>query len=334
MAGSKKMHRNFNEKSAVGGHIDNISGAMGRRIEEIPIERLKPYGANARTHSRRQIKLIARSIKRYGFINPLLIDGDNRIIAGHGRVAAARELGLLTVPAVRINHLKEADLRAYVLADNKLAELAGWDRDILTIELQGLIEIGYDIEYTGFTTEEIDFTANNVDRVSSDSSTLDDDIPDLKDPPAVRPGELWLLDQHRMLCGNADQSINYFQLLNGRKVDLALISAPRLEVVNFERLFGAAAAVPGDRAVHLILWSGPASLRRCALAVVSMIVSPMYAFGTAARALAPSMYWCSRLEPHAMPWTSKVPSTNTNAAGCGTIQGLIFADESMNSASV
>jgi ParB-like chromosome segregation protein Spo0J len=126
------------------------------QIEQMPINALRPRDRNARTHSKRQIRQLRESILRFDFNNPILVDDDGHIIAGHGRVEAAKGLGMTTVPAVRLSHLNEAEKRAYVIADNRLAEKAGWDPEILAIELQGLIDIGFDVELTGFETPEID----------------------------------------------------------------------------------------------------------------------------------------------------------------------------------
>ena len=126
------------------------------KIETLPLNTLKPYARNARTHSKRQIKQIAKSIERFGFNNPILIDDDKQIIAGHGRAEAAKLIGMAMVPTVRLSHLSEADKRAYILADNKLAENAGWDREILAIELQALVDVDFDFEGVGFESAEID----------------------------------------------------------------------------------------------------------------------------------------------------------------------------------
>ncbi len=124
--------------------------------EVVAVSALKPYPRNARTHSRRQIKKIAASIERFGFVNPVLIDENNQIIAGHGRVAAAKLLGWQEVPTLRIEHLDETEKRAYILADNRLADEAGWDREMLAIELQGLIDLDFSIEFSGFDITEVD----------------------------------------------------------------------------------------------------------------------------------------------------------------------------------
>src|SRR3974377_2597268 len=125
-------------------------GAASIKVKITPVRELRPHPNNARTHSRKQVKQIAKSIEKFGFWNPVLVDDAKQIIAGHGRVEAAKLLGLEVVPTCLICHLSEAEKRAYILADNKLAENAGWDRELLAIELQGLIELDVDIELTGF----------------------------------------------------------------------------------------------------------------------------------------------------------------------------------------
>jgi hypothetical protein len=138
-------------------------------IEHVSILSLKPYPRNARRHSKAQIKQIAASIERFGFNNPVLIADDGEIVAGHGRVAAAKLFGIETVPAVRLSHLTEAERRAYVIADNKLALNAGWEREMLAIELQGLVDLDFEVGLTGFSLAEVDivqisFTAGQFSR--------------------------------------------------------------------------------------------------------------------------------------------------------------------------
>ena len=145
------------------GTLDNVN----RNIEFVPVEQLLPYEANARTHSRKQIRQIANSIERFGFTNPVLIDDQNGIIAGHARVEAAKLLGLSGIPALRLSHLSAAERRAYIIADNKLAQKAGWNREILAIELQGLIDLDFDVELTGFEMDEIDILLDDVDEASA-----------------------------------------------------------------------------------------------------------------------------------------------------------------------
>lgn len=143
-------------------------------IVELSIEKLKPYAGNARTHSKKQLKQIAASIERFGFTNPVLTDEDGAIIAGHGRVEAARLLGIKTVPTLALSHLNDAERRAYILADNKLALNAGWDQDLLAIELQGLLDLNFDLELTGFGLAEIDYVLDEAARASPDKAGTED----------------------------------------------------------------------------------------------------------------------------------------------------------------
>lgn len=144
------------------------------KILSVPLDQLKPYGNNARTHSPRQISQIARSIKDFGFNNPILVDAGGAVIAGHGRLLAARELGLKEVPVISLEHLSDAEKRAYILADNKLAEKAGWDREILQIELEALFELDFDLTLTGFETPEIDLLLNVDGKELENTDTIPD----------------------------------------------------------------------------------------------------------------------------------------------------------------
>src|SRR5262245_40969917 len=143
------------------------------------VQTLKPYPHNARTHSKRQIEQIARSIERFGFLNPVLIDASGTIIAGHGRVEAAKLLGLAQVPTLRIEHLSDEEKRAYILADNKLAEKAGWDREILAIELQALVDMGFEIELTGCEMADVDFILDEATEIKQAPLLPEDSIPEL-----------------------------------------------------------------------------------------------------------------------------------------------------------
>lgn len=162
-------------------------------IEMLPLAALRPYSGNARTHSRKQVSQIADSIRRFGFTNPVLISDDGEIIAGHGRVMAAKDLGINEVPAVRLSHLSPEERRAYVLADNKLAINAGWDTEVLAIELQALIDLDFDVSLTGFSLAEIDFTLDHArDASPTSGDEAADRIPLQSDGPAVtRSGDLW-----------------------------------------------------------------------------------------------------------------------------------------------
>ena len=138
---------------------------VGTQVTERSITSLRPYARNARTHSKKQVRQIAASIERFGFTNPVLISGDGEIIAGHGRVEAAKLLGWKAVPTIALAHLSETERRAYVLADNKLALNAGWDKEILAIELQALVDFEFDVEVTGFSLAEVDFVLDEAAEV-------------------------------------------------------------------------------------------------------------------------------------------------------------------------
>ena len=196
-------------------------------VELRPVSALRPYSRNARTHSKRQIKKIAASIQEFGFVNPILIDGDDQIIAGHGRCAAAKLLGLEAVPVLRISHLSEAQKRAYILADNRLAEDAGWDQEMLAIELQGLIECEYSVEATGFEIAEVDQVLEDEAQTKPPDSEDADCIPAPNPGPAVtRRGDLWQLGNHRLYCGDALDEASYNALLVGAQASLVFTDPP------------------------------------------------------------------------------------------------------------
>lgn len=167
------------------------------------ISNLKPYANNARTHSKEQIKQIADSIKVFGFTNPILIDKNDNIIAGHGRLEGAKLLGMDTVPTILLEHLTEEQKKAYIIADNRLAEKAGWDKEILALELQGLmkIDLDFDLTITGFDMPEVDIMIQEL----SEENTEEDDIPDVDEgiPPVTQKGDLWQLGEHFIYCGDS-----------------------------------------------------------------------------------------------------------------------------------
>jgi len=197
------------------------------KIEYTPVRELRPHPNNPRTHSRKQIKQIAKSIETFGFCNPVLIDDGKVIVAGHGRVRAAEFLGIDAVPTCRLSHLSEAEKRAYILADNKLAEKAGWDKELLALELQGLIELDVDVEMTGFETAEIDLILEEAREVSGVASGPEDAVPEPPPGPAVtQPRDLWLLGTHRLLCGDARKQDAYDALLEGAKADFVFTDPP------------------------------------------------------------------------------------------------------------
>jgi DNA modification methylase len=198
-------------------------------LERIPIGSLKPYPRNARTHSKKQIQQIASSIRRFGFTNPVLISDDLSIIAGHGRVEAAKLLDLPEVPCLRLSHLSAAEKRAYILADNKLAEKAGWDREILAIELQALIELEFEMDLIGFEAVEIDLILDEAAEASAEGETGPEDAtPSMTDPAVAvtRPGDLWRLGRHLLLCGDARDAAAYRALMGNQQVDLIFTDPP------------------------------------------------------------------------------------------------------------
>lgn len=194
-------------------------------MTQIKISALRPYPKNARTHSPKQIRQIAKSIQEFGFTNPVLIDKDNCILAGHGRVEAAKLAGLTEVPAVVISHLTPAQKKAYILADNRLAELSGWDKNILKVELEELhrIEDGdFDLTLTGFDIPEIDVLLAPPDAPASENAGfLEKSI-----SSRVKSGDLWQLGAHKLLCADSTQSSSFSRLLGEEKANLIVTDPP------------------------------------------------------------------------------------------------------------
>ncbi|MDC8755641.1 site-specific DNA-methyltransferase [Erythrobacter sp. sf7] len=198
-----------------------------KQVVERKIAELRPYARNARTHSRKQIAQIARSIERFGFTNPVLVSDEGEIIAGHGRVEAAMTLGIKSVPTLALSHLSETERRAYVLADNKLALNAGWDKEVLAIELQALVDLEFDTELTGFSLAEVDFVldeAGESDPQGSDKA--EDAVPTVSDTPVSRHGDLWILGNHRLLCGDTQRALDIERLMGGERADMVFTDPP------------------------------------------------------------------------------------------------------------
>ena len=207
--------------------INNEIEELAMKIEYLLVRELRQYPNNARTHSKKQIRQIANSIKKFGFCNPVLIDDEKQIIAGHGRVEAAKLLGIDAVPTCRLSHLSEADKRAYILADNKLAEKAGWDQELLAIELQGLIDLDVEIELTGFEMPEIDLILEEAGEAEGSANGPEDDVPQYPSGPVVsQSGDLWLLGNHRLLCADARDQAAYECLLEGAKAAFVFTDPP------------------------------------------------------------------------------------------------------------
>jgi len=194
------------------------------KIEQRKIEALIPYVNNSRTHSDEQVAQIAASVREFGWTNPILVDGQNGIIAGHGRLAAARKLGLTEVPVIVLDHLSEAQKKALVIADNKLASNAGWDDEMLRLELGDLQEMGFDATIAGFTTEELDALLNVTE--VTDGLTDEDDVPEAPEEPKTRLGDVWILGKHRLMCGDSTSIDAVEKLMDGQKADMVFTDPP------------------------------------------------------------------------------------------------------------
>lgn len=199
---------------------------MTSKLEHLKPTALNPWANNARTHSKKQLKQIADSIQQFGFTNPIIIDADNSILAGHGRVEAAKALGLKVVPCLRQEHMTEAEKRAYVIADNKLALNAGWDEEILAAELGALyaLDLDFDVEITGFSIAESD---NLIDSLSVEepSNPEDDQLPDTV-TTRCKVGDLWQLGPHRLICGNSLDPVIVANLMDGNKAKMVFTDPP------------------------------------------------------------------------------------------------------------
>jgi DNA modification methylase len=201
---------------------------MVNSIEHLPITTLIPWARNARTHSKKQVRQIADSIETFGFTNPVLIDSDNTILAGHGRVATARFLGMDTVPCVCLNDITPQQKRAYVLADNKLALNAGWDEEILAEEIKALVslDLDFDISVTGFEIAEIDSLIDGLEPEEG-NDPADEALPELDTGCVVsRPGDIWIMGPHRLICGDALQAETFAALMEGRKAQMVFTDPP------------------------------------------------------------------------------------------------------------
>ncbi len=194
-------------------------------IERWPTEKLVPYARNARTHSEEQVGQIAASIVEFGFTNPILAGSDGVIVAGHGRLAAAQKLGLDTVPVVVLDHLTPTQRRALIIADNRIAENAGWDDAMLRIELQSLQEDGFNMDITGFDADALaEIMAGEETTV--DGQTDDDAVPEVSATPISRPGDVWELGNHRLVCGDATDPKSYELLMADAKADMIVTDPP------------------------------------------------------------------------------------------------------------
>ncbi|GIK34547.1 MAG: methyltransferase [Gammaproteobacteria bacterium] len=198
---------------------------LADKIEQWPTAKLLPYARNARTHSEEQVAQIAASIAEFGFTNPILAGSDGIIVAGHGRLAAAQKLGLEIVPVVVLDHLTPTQRRALVIADNRIAENAGWDDAMLRIELEALQLEGFDLDITGFDADALaELIAG--DEPDNEGQTDEDALPEIGETPISRPGDVWVLGPHRLLCGDATVAASYEALLQGEPVDMVFTDPP------------------------------------------------------------------------------------------------------------
>ena len=193
------------------------------KIELIEIEKLIPYARNSRTHSDEQVAQIAGSIREFGFTNPVLVDKDGTIVAGHGRVMAARKLAMASVPCLRLGHLTESQVRAYVIADNKLALNAGWDEQMLKSEIAAIKDDGFDIDLLGFSDDEL---SELLQPEIVEGQTDPDQVPEAPEEPATKPGDLWVLGDHRLLCGDSTNFESVNRLVLNQKVDILITDPP------------------------------------------------------------------------------------------------------------
>jgi hypothetical protein len=192
-------------------------------IKQVAVEKLIPYVRNSRTHSDAQVAQIAASIKEFGWTNPILVDGTNGIIAGHGRLLAARKLGQTEVPVIELAHMTESQKKAYVIADNQLAMNAGWDTSMLTLELSDLKEAGFSLDILGFDPKELD---NLLEPEQVDGLTDEDVVPDIPDEPITKLGDIYQLGNHRLMCGDSTSIDAVDKLMDGQKVDMIYTDPP------------------------------------------------------------------------------------------------------------
>jgi site-specific DNA-methyltransferase (adenine-specific) len=194
------------------------------KIINVFVEALIPYAKNSRTHDDAQIAQIAASIKEFGWTNPILVDGDKGIIAGHGRLMAARKLGMTEVPVIELKDLTATQKKAYIIADNRLALNAGWDNQMLTIELNELLEDKFSLELLGFNADELNVLLNPTE--VNEGLVDEDEVPEPPPEPITKLGDVWLMGKHRLMCGDSTQIDQIEKLCNGRQVDMWLTDPP------------------------------------------------------------------------------------------------------------
>ena len=217
------------------------------RFEKVDIEKLIPYVRNSRTHSKEQITQLRGSLREFGFINPCLIDKDYNVIAGHGRICAAKEEGIAEVPCIFVEHLTEAQKRAYIIADNRLAMNAGWDDEMLSVELSDLQGAKFDLDLLGFDVAELDKLLNPESDIKEDDFDVN---AELEQPTFSRTGDLWLLGNHRLICGDSTKQETYDILMGSKKANLGVTDPPYN--VNYE---GTAGKIKNDHMANEVFHS-------------------------------------------------------------------------------
>ncbi len=198
---------------------------MARRIEIWPVDRLVPYAKNARTHSPEQVAQIAASIAEFGFVNPILVDTNAGIIAGHGRLLAARKLGLAEAPVVVLDHLSETQRRAYIIADNKLASNAGWDEAVLAAELRDLEDEGLNLALVGFSDEELESLLVEQEHPEQ-APDAEESVPEASTEPVTQPGDVWNIGKHRLICGDCRELAVIGKLFGDVRANVCITSPP------------------------------------------------------------------------------------------------------------
>jgi len=211
---------------------------MTERFEKVDINKLIPYARNARTHSKEQILQLRASLREFGFVSPVIVDKDLNIIAGHGRIMAAKEEGITEVPCVFVEHLTDAQKKAYILADNRLAMNAGWDAEMLSVEIADLQGADFDISLLGFDDAELNKLMGSAEDVKDDDFDV---AGELEKPAVTKPGDLWLLGKHRLVCGDSTKTETFALLMNGNLANLVVTDPPYN--VNYE---GSAGKIKND----------------------------------------------------------------------------------------
>lgn len=207
-------------------------------MQLVSIQKLVPYVNNARTHSAAQITKLRSSLREFGFVNPIIVDRDYSVIAGHGRLMAAKEEGFTEVPCVFVDHLTEAQKKAYIIADNRYAEDAGWDEELLRLEIESLQGMEFDVDLLGFEPAELNKLLSDADDIKEDDFDVDSE---LKKPAITKSGDIWLLGEHRLVCGDSTKAETYSLLMGGKKANLVVTDPPYN--VNYE---GAAGKIKND----------------------------------------------------------------------------------------